>query len=160
MKYESYGFPVCQNINKRLFSCLSKATSNADRVNFCSYFGCIYGTEIEGVFYVHPVNVYLDDERRPPRDWFIVDNVDDMNELVTLCRHIKTISLDHDLGLQHEVGTGYDVLLFLEMSVFTGNIHRVPEILIHTANLSARPKMEAAVASIKKILNRRSDHDD
>lgn len=159
MKYETFGFPVCPYTNKRLFVSLFQSSHIDEYVHYCDYFGCIYGAKIEGVFYVHPVNVYLDDERRPPRGWFIVDNVDDMNELVAKCRHVKTISLDHDLGIENDVGSGYDVLLFIEQAVFVGEIKKCPEILIHTANLSARSKMEAAVASIKKSLSNRSDND-
>lgn len=154
MKYQSFGFPVNKFINKHLYNYLSQVNHLDDYIRYCSYFGCIYSAKIEGVFYVYPTHVYLDDERRPPRNWFIVDNVGEMNDLLTNCPSVKTISLDHDLGLEVETGTGYDVLLYIEQMVFEGKMKSVPEILIHTANMSAKPKMEAAVASIRRLLQK------
>lgn len=154
MKYQNYGFPVNKFINKVLHHYLSQVSHIDDFTRYCIYHGCTYSAKIEGVFYVYPVHVYLDDERRPPRNWFIVDSVGEMIDLLTNCPTIKTISLDHDLGLETDVGTGYDVLLYIEQMVFEGKIKSVPEILIHTANMSAKPKMEAAVASIKRLIQK------
>tara|TARA_R110000782_G_scaffold23881_8_gene62037 strand:- start:863 stop:1084 length:222 start_codon:yes stop_codon:yes gene_type:complete len=59
---------------------------------------------------------------------------------------VTHISLDHDLGLD-ERGTGYDVLIWIEDAVATKGFVP-PAIQIHTANSSARQKMEAAALSI------------
>ncbi len=59
------------------------------------------------------------------------------------------LSLDHDLG-DDERGTGYDVLLWVEqMSMQSG--FTPPRIDVHSANVSARQKMEAAIAKIRRI---------
>ena len=61
---------------------------------------------------------------------------------------VTEISLDHDLGDQ-DVGTGYDVLVWLEQEVIVHGFHP-PRIRIHTANPAARIRMELAVRSIEK----------
>lgn len=58
------------------------------------------------------------------------------------------ISLDHDLGDDLR-GTGYDVILWIEEAVYTESF-APPAILIHSANSSARQKMQAGISSIKQ----------
>lgn len=98
------------------------------------------------------MRVYLDDERKAPQGWVQVRWPEDA---ITLLRtgQVMEISLDHDLG-DDERGTGYDVLLWLEEQVYV-NDFRPPMIHIHTANSSARQKMEAAVISIYKLYGRK-----
>lgn len=98
------------------------------------------------------MKVYLDDERTEPRGWFRVKTA---KEAIKVLKNNKVdvISLDHDLG-EPENGTGYDVLVWMEMKVFGGD-YNPPEILIHTANPSARRKMYQGVEAIKKRLNKR-----
>jgi hypothetical protein len=62
---------------------------------------------------------------------------------------VTEISLDHDLG-DDTVGTGYDVLVWLEGTVARQRFE-LPVIHIHTANSAARPRMLAAVAQIEKL---------
>ena len=52
-------------------------------------------------------------------------------------------------------GTGYDVLVWLEEAVATRSFPPPPEITVHSANAGARPKMEAAIASIRRFVERR-----
>jgi len=92
------------------------------------------------------MKVYLDDERLCPYGWSKVETATDA---IFLLKHydVYEISLDHDLGMDNE--TGYDVLLWIEEQVFL-NCYKPPKIYIHTANPSARIKMENAVKNIKK----------
>ena len=60
--------------------------------------------------------------------------------------NVGEISLDHDLG-EDENGTGYDVILWIEEKVFLENFN-YPRIHIHTANVSAREKMEKGIRKI------------
>lgn len=98
------------------------------------------------------MKVYLDDERTEPRGWFRVKTA---KEAINVLKNnnVDVISLDHDLGYPDN-GTGYDVLVWIEMNVFDGN-YTPPEILIHTANPSARIKMIQGVEAINKRLNKR-----
>jgi hypothetical protein len=94
------------------------------------------------------MKIYLDDERPAPAGWTLMRWPHEViAALQTEC--VSAISLDHDLG-NDQIGTGYDVLLWLEEAVAN---HRfdVPEIHIHTANAAARPRMLAAVAQIKRL---------
>ena len=61
---------------------------------------------------------------------------------------MSEISLDHDLG-DDDRGTGYDVVLWLEEAVVL-NGFIPPKMKVHSANSSARQKMEAGIKSIKE----------
>jgi hypothetical protein len=81
------------------------------------------------------MKLYLDDEclNTMEKNWY----------------EIKEISLDHDLG--DEYFNGYRILLYMERRVENEGETYVPQIHIHTANASARQKMEQAVESIEKL---------
>ena len=93
------------------------------------------------------MKVYLDDERETPDGWVRVYWPDEAIELLKT-GDVVEISLDHDLG-NDEKGTGYDVVLWLEEAVITRNF-KPPLIKIHSANSSAREKMELGIQSIIK----------
>jgi hypothetical protein len=61
---------------------------------------------------------------------------------------VGEISLDHDLG-DDVRGTGYDVILWIEEAVATQDFDP-PKIIVHSANPSARQKMEAGIQSINR----------
>ena len=88
---------------------------------------------------------FLDDERVTPEGWTRAYWPDEVIELLKM-NTIEIISLDHDLG-DDERGTGYDVILWIEKAVIQNNF-KPPEIITHTANISARKKMELGLASI------------
>jgi hypothetical protein len=91
------------------------------------------------------MKIYLDDMRKAPAGWKLLLNVQDvLVELQT--GKVTHLSLDHDLG-DDEAGTGYDVILWIEKEVFLNNFVP-PEIKIHTANVSARQKMELGLQKI------------
>ncbi len=93
------------------------------------------------------MKVYLDDERITPEGWRRVYWPDEAIDL--LKQGIVTqISLDHDLG-DDDRGTGYDVILWIEETVIIDGF-KPPIIKVHSANSSARLKMEAGIKSIEK----------
>ena len=93
------------------------------------------------------MKIYLDDERETPEGWLRVYWPEEAIELLKTGK-VKEISLDHDLGDDNR-GTGYDVVLWIEEAVIT-KAFNPPVIRVHSANLSAREKMELGIESIKK----------
>lgn len=94
------------------------------------------------------MNVYLDDERKTPENWVRVYSPNDAIELLATGQ-VERISLDHDLG-DDTRGTGYDVVLWIEEMVATSGF-KPPQILVHSANSSAREKMLAGVRKIQAL---------
>ncbi|MCS7466421.1 hypothetical protein NZK35_07000 [Stieleria sp. ICT_E10.1] len=94
------------------------------------------------------MKVYLDDERETPEGWTRVYWPDDAIELLRTGQ-VTEISLDHDLGDDNR-GTGYDVVKWIEEQVAT-NHFVPPKIKVHSANISARQKMELGIASIHRL---------
>ena len=94
------------------------------------------------------MKVYLDDERPTPEGWV---GVAWPNEAIELLKtgEVTDLSLDHDLG-DDERGTGYHVLLWLEEQVALHGF-RPPRCQVHSANSSARLKMQSAIQRIKKF---------
>jgi len=93
------------------------------------------------------MKVYLDDERETPPGWVRVYWPDEAIELLETGK-VSELSLDHDLG-DDQKGTGYDVVLWIEEAVITHGF-QPPVIRVHSANSSAREKMELGITSIKK----------
>lgn len=93
------------------------------------------------------VKVYLDDERQEPDGWIRTFTPAATIKILENCE-VTDLSLDHDLGTND---TGYDVLLWLEEQLHLGNV-TLPNIIIHTANPSARVKMELAVKSMQRYI--------
>lgn len=97
------------------------------------------------------MKIYLDDERVPPSGWKLTKTPKEtINFLKT--GKVTELSLDHDLGDDSGIGTGYDVLLWIEEQVHM-NGFKPPKMKVHSANSSARTKMELAIKSINKKLN-------
>ena len=96
------------------------------------------------------MKVYLDDERQTPPGWHRVYWPEEAIELLKTGT-VKKISLDHDLG-DDEHGTGYDVILWIEEAVFTADF-KPPIITVHSANSSARFKMELGIDKIVTIVS-------
>lgn len=95
------------------------------------------------------IKVYLDDERKPPKGWKLVKTPKDVIKLIEK-GNVDEVSLDHDLGDDQGIGTGYDVIKWIEEKVYTDEKFSPPKIKIHTANSSARIKMEAGLKSIMR----------
>lgn len=97
------------------------------------------------------MKVYLDDERPTPPGWTPTRWPEEVIELLKTGQ-VEELSLDHDLG-DDEHGTGYDVLLWLEEQVATKGF-KPPICKVHSANSSARIRMEKAITSIERFANR------
>ena len=97
------------------------------------------------------MKVYLDDERATPDGWTRVYWPSEAIELLKSGQVIE-ISLDHDLG-DDERGTGYDVVLWIEEQVALHGF-TPPQISVHSANVSARAKMEAGIRAISALATR------
>ena len=95
------------------------------------------------------MKVYLDDERQTPDGWVRVFWPEEAIELLK-SGQVEEISLDHDLG-DDEHGTGYHVVLWIEEQVAL-NGFKPPLISVHSANSSARAKMEAGIAAINRMV--------
>ena len=94
------------------------------------------------------MKVYLDDIRKPPAGWKLVKWPDEAIKLLKTGQ-VEEISLDHDLG-DDERGTGYDVVLWIEKQVVMHKFNP-PKIKVHSANVSARKKMELGIKSIERF---------
>ncbi|KAF1696763.1 hypothetical protein CSC62_09325 [Pseudoxanthomonas jiangsuensis] len=94
------------------------------------------------------MRVYLDDERPTPEGWVRVYWPE---EAVSLLEggQVTEISLDHDLGDDRR-GTGYDVIAWIEEAVALRGFNP-PVIRVHSANPSARDRMEAGIAAIARL---------
>jgi len=97
------------------------------------------------------MRVFLDDVRNPPAGWTRVRWPEEAIELLRTGQ-VEELSIDHDLG-DDDRGTGYDVLLWIEEAVATRRFVP-PRLTVHTANTSARHKMELAVAAIQELADR------
>lgn len=93
------------------------------------------------------MRVYLDDERITPEGWVRVYWPDEAIALLE-SGEVAQISLDHDLG-DDERGTGYDVIVWIEEAVVTRGF-QPPAISVHSANPSARLRMEAGIRAIER----------
>ena len=91
------------------------------------------------------MKVFLDDKREAPAGWVRVFWPD---EAIALLRtgEVLEISLDLVLG-GDQCGTGYDVILWIEEAVMTRGF-MPPQMHVHSANSSARRKMELGIARI------------
>jgi len=103
------------------------------------------------------MKVYLDDERVAPNNWIKVTTAQQTIQLLQ-SNNVVELSLDHDLGDQNicDCGNGYDVLLWIEEQVFTNN-YIPPSMKVHSANTSARIKMEGAIQAIEKFIRSRNE---
>ncbi|QWL58829.1 hypothetical protein HQ400_11595 [Aeromonas jandaei] len=95
------------------------------------------------------MKLYLDDERKTPVGWVRVFWADEAIAWLET-ETVTEISLEHDLG-DDDRGTGYDVILWIENEVMTNNFIP-PQIHIHSANVSARRKMELGIMAINIFL--------
>ncbi len=96
------------------------------------------------------LRVYLDDERAPPPGWTLVRWPE---EAIALLRtqEVIALSLDHDLGDEGDLRTGYTVLQWLEEQVAVHGFVPPAELAVHSANTSAAAKMRLAIGSIRRL---------
>ena len=94
------------------------------------------------------MKIYLDDERLAPPGWVQARWPDEVIGYLE-SGEVTALSLDHDLG-DDDRGTGYDVILWLEEAVATRGF-KPPRVVVHSANTSARVKMEAGIEAISRL---------
>jgi hypothetical protein len=94
------------------------------------------------------MKVYLDDERPTPDGWIAARWPEDVIRLLET-GSVTHVSLDHDLG-DDEHGTGYDVIKWIEEAVAMRGFVP-PELTVHSANSSAKQKMELGIGSIHRL---------
>ena len=97
---------------------------------------------------MRPIKLYLDDERQTPDGFKRAYWPNRIIRLLQKCE-VTHVSLDHDLS-DDDVGTGNTVILWIEEQVALHGF-KPPEITIHSANPSARIKMELGIEAIKKL---------
>jgi hypothetical protein len=100
------------------------------------------------------MKLYLDDERPAPPGWRLLRWPDEVIDLLET-GEVTDLSLDHDLG-DDARGTGYDVILWIERAVATGDF-TPPALTVHSANTAARARMQAGIASIDRLVRQRRD---
>ena len=97
------------------------------------------------------MKLYLDDVRPTPKGWIHCRWPEDViSYMASYGRRIDEISLDHDLG-DDSIGTGYDVLTWIEEQCYYDSSFYVPEINLHTDNSVGRQRMKNAIQKIQKL---------
>lgn len=100
------------------------------------------------------MKIYLDDERDCPNGYIKCIYPKDVIELLKI-NDIEEISLDHDLGDDENIGTGYDVIKWIENKVYEDSSYIPPIIKIHSQNPVAKLRMEAAIKNILNMIYKR-----
>ena len=105
------------------------------------------------------IKIYLDDLREAPIGWVRTKTAKETINILELNKNIDILSLDHDLGDEKidNCGTGYDVLLWIENKVATTNYKPPRVIKTHSANVSARQKMDLAIIAIDNIYRSKNE---
>ena len=101
------------------------------------------------------MRVYLDDLRTPPsKDFSLVKDAKSAIDLITDCwEQIEEISLDHDLGDEAKVGSGYQVVCEMEDFVYNTRPAHLPYIHVHSANPIGRKRMEYGIKNIERMIH-------
>lgn len=92
--------------------------------------------------------VYMDDARDTPEGWHRTYSVAETIELLRT-RTVTHLSLDNDLGENQT--EGYKVLDWLEETVYYDSTFPMPEVTVHSSNLSRVAYMHNALKNIAKI---------
>jgi hypothetical protein len=98
------------------------------------------------------MRLFLDDIRPAPESWTLAKIAADAIAFLE-AGDVTELSLDHDLGEPvEEVGTGYQVAVWLEEQAHGGRWNVVPRtITIHSANPVGRANMQAAIDAIDRL---------
>ena len=118
------------------------------------------------------MRLWVDDERSPREwlphiRWFRGRDLKELDEWVWVksasdairllkYQPIVEASFDHDLGDPEDVGDGYMVAVWIEQRVATDDDYVPPIIHVHSSNVAGRQRLEAAVASIERMMARRA----
>lgn len=97
--------------------------------------------------------LWLDDERPEPPGWIRAKTASEAISLLATNAFLE-VSLDHDLGPE-SAGTGYEVACWIEEAAMNDQEFTVPTVYVHTANPSAKVRMNLAVRNIELIRQQR-----
>jgi hypothetical protein len=97
------------------------------------------------------MKVYLDDLRSTPEGWVRAYTASEAIELLKTGT-VEEISLDHDLGDEKIVGTGHDVIIWMESQVATSDYNPPRNIVVHSANPPAHARMDSGIQSIRRFI--------
>lgn len=97
------------------------------------------------------MKLWLDDLRPAPAGWVHAKTAKEAIKLLSAdC--VKEISLDHDLGEEEDVGSGYDVACFIEENAALGRLKKLFW-NIHSANPVGRIRMMQALNNAERFWN-------
>ena len=98
------------------------------------------------------MKIFLDDTRAAPEGWILVRTA---REAIAALEAgaVTELSLDHDLGGDDTVGTGHDVLVWIEEAVALRGFEP-PSLSVHSANIVGRQRMQQAIESIERLKRR------
>jgi hypothetical protein len=100
------------------------------------------------------MKVYLDDLRSTPEGWVRAYTAWEAIELLKTGK-VEEISLDYTLGDDNVVGTGHDVIKWIEEAVAIGEFNPPKNIIVHSSNPSGSARMEAGIKSIQRFIAKR-----
>ncbi|MEA2581360.1 MAG: hypothetical protein QOE83_2252 [Actinomycetota bacterium] len=119
------------------------------------------------------MRIWLDDIRDPKEwlphvSWFKGRDLNELSEWIWVktsheaialldSENIVESSLDFDLGEAAENGDGYSVVAWIEERTATDDDYVPPCLHVHSSNLAGRSRLEAAVASIERIVAKRGE---
>jgi hypothetical protein len=99
------------------------------------------------------MKLWLDDIRPAPDGWTWAKTAPDAIAALN-AGDVAEISMDHDLGEEPGVGTGYNVACWIEEAVATGAF--VPPVMaVHSRNSVGAANISRAIASINRLMLRR-----
>jgi|SRR5579885_936896 len=94
------------------------------------------------------IKLYMDDERTTPDGWFRTYTVEQTIYWLQ-SRRVTHLSLDNDLGAGKK--EGYNVIDWLEETVYFDKSFPVPEITAHSSNGPRADYIRRAIESIERI---------
>lgn len=102
------------------------------------------------------MKLYLDDTRVTPEGWERSYTVEEtISQLET--RSVTHLSLDNDLGSLDSKTEGFNVLNWLERTIYEDPTFPIPEITVHSSNAGRKQIMILAINSIERIRQQREN---
>jgi AAA+ superfamily predicted ATPase len=94
--------------------------------------------------------VFMDDARDTPDGW---DRTYTVEETITTlqARNVTHLSLDNDLGSEDPKTEGFNVLNWLEETVYFDHTFPIPIITIHSSNAGRTPMMRQVAQKLEYI---------
>jgi hypothetical protein len=96
------------------------------------------------------IKLYLDDERDTPEGWVRVYGIEQA-KTVLRSRRVSYLSVDNDLGNLDPKTEGFNLLDWLEESVYNDPTFPIPIITVHSSNAGRTPAMRQTAAKLEKI---------